>query len=41
MHPSYPNYRATVCGRNCVFLRYLRHGHTIPKWVTMCDCHLN
>ena len=40
MYPSYPQYRSSVCGRNCVKLQYTNHKgtKTIPKWVSICKC---
>lgn len=38
-YASYPKYRNMACGRNCLYLKYIKHNQSVPKWETKCSCN--
>ena len=35
---SYPTYRKKVCGKNCLYLKYIKHKQDVPITEFKCGC---
>ena len=40
-YTGYPKYRNMVCGKHCLYLKYINQKQPIPIWETDCKCLSN